>query len=79
MVTYHKTTDTFTAGAMTLPQEYYTSDETFEHEKERIFNKYWICAGHLSRIPNPGDYFLLNLFSESLIVLQDQENQVRAF
>jgi uncharacterized membrane protein len=51
MVTYHKTTDTFTAGSMTLPQKYYTSDEVFEREKERIFNQYWTCAGHQSRIP----------------------------
>lgn len=79
MVTYHKTTDTFTAGSMTLPQKYYTSDEVFEREKERIFNTYWICAGHQSRIPNPGDYFLLNLFGESIIILRDKEKQIRAF
>ena len=79
MVTFHKTSDTFTAGSMTLPQKYYTSNEIFEREKERIFTGYWTCAGHLSRIPNPGDYFLLNLFGESLIVLRDQEDQIRAF
>jgi Rieske 2Fe-2S family protein len=79
MVTFHKTSDTFIAGSMTLPQKYYISDEVFEREKERIFTGYWTCAGHLSRIPNPGDYFLLNLFGESLIVLRDQENQIRAF
>ena len=79
MVTYHKTTDTFNAGSMTLPQKYYTSGEVFDREKERIFNRYWICAGHESRIPDPGDYFLLNLFDESLIILRDQEKQIRAF
>jgi Rieske 2Fe-2S family protein len=79
MVTYHKTADTFKTGSMTLPQKYYTSDEVFEREQERIFSKYWVCAGHQSRIPNPGDYFLLNLFNESLIILRDKENQIRAF
>ena len=79
MVTYHKTTETFTAGSMTLSQKYYTSDEVFEREEERIFNTYWTCAGHQSRIPKPGDYFLLNLFGESLIILRDRENQIRAF
>jgi glycine betaine catabolism A len=79
MVTYHKTTDTFTAGTMTLSQKYYTSDKVFEQEKERIFNTYWTCAGHQSRIPNPGDYFLFNLLGESLIILRDKDNQIRAF
>jgi len=44
MVTFHKTSDTFTAGSMTLPQKYYTSDEVFEREQETIFNRYWTCA-----------------------------------
>ena len=41
--------------------------------------RYWICAGHHSRIPNAGDYFLLNIFDESLIILRDRQGQVRAF
>jgi len=40
MVTFHKTSDTFKTGSMTLPQKYYTSDEVFAREKERVFNKY---------------------------------------
>jgi len=79
MVTFRKTSDTFKTGSMTLPQKYYTSDKMFEREQERIFNKYWICAGHQSRIPNAGDYFLLNLFDESLIILRDKENHIHAF
>jgi Rieske 2Fe-2S family protein len=79
MVTYHKTSDTFIAGSMTLPQEYYASEEVFEREKERIFSGYWACAGHQSRIPNPGNYFLLNLFDESLIILRDKDGRIRAF
>lgn len=79
MSTFHKTSTTFKSGSMTLPQEYYLSDEIFNLEQERLFNKFWVCAGHQSRIPNPGDYFLLELFGESLIILRDKENHVRAF
>lgn len=79
MVTYHKTNDTFIAGSMTLPQKYYTSVEPFEREKERIFNHYWTCVGHHHRIPEPGEYFLFNFLDESLIILRDRDNQVRAF
>jgi Rieske 2Fe-2S family protein len=41
--------------------------------------KYWVCAGHQSRIPNAGDYFLLNLLEESLIILRDRQGVIRAF
>lgn len=79
MTTFLKTAEHYVAGSLTLPQKYYTSGEMFEREKERIFKKYWMCVGHQSRIPNAGDYFLFNLFDESLIIVRDRENQIRAF
>ena len=79
MATFRKTNETYVGGSLTMPQKYYVSDEVLSQEHERIFRKYWICAGHNSRIPNPGEYFLLNLFGESLIVLRDRAGEVRAF
>ena len=64
--------------ALTLPQPYYTSGEVFDREVDRIFKQYWLCAGHQSRIPEPGDYFLVNIFNESLIVLRDRLIEDRA-
>lgn len=78
MGTFQKTSDTYTAGTMTLPQRYYTSAAVFDLEVERIFKHYWVCVGHQSRIPQAGDYFLLDLFNDSLIVLRDREGVVRA-
>lgn len=79
MTTFFPTADTYVPGSLTLPQKYYTSDEMLALEKERIFKHYWACAGHQSRIPHPGDYFLLNLFGESLIIVRDRQDQIRAF
>jgi Rieske 2Fe-2S family protein len=79
MATFFRTEEHYLSGSLTLPQEFYVSDEMFAREKERIFKKYWICAGHQNRIPNAGDYFLLNLFGESLVILRDRQNQIRAF
>ena len=79
MSTFFKTDEHYVAGSLTLPQPYYTSREMFDREVERIFKKYWLCAGHQSRIPNPGDYFVLNIFNESLIILRDKQGNVRAF
>jgi Rieske 2Fe-2S family protein len=79
MTTFRKTNETYQSGSLTLPQKYYVADEMLLLEKERIFKEHWVCAGHQSRIPNPGEYFLLNLFGESLIVLRDKSGQIRAF
>src|SRR5512140_3197895 len=79
MTTFHRTEEHYLPGSLTLPQKYYTSQAIFEREVERVFKSYWLCAGHQSRIPNAGDYFLLNVFSESLIILRDRQGGVHAF
>jgi Rieske 2Fe-2S family protein len=79
MATFRRTDEHYVAGSQTLAQGYYTSDEVFAQETQRIFMKSWICAGHQSRISEAGEYFLLNLFEESLIVLRDKNGQIRAF
>lgn len=66
-------------GAFTLPREYYTSRDVYEHERARIFSRSWIYVGHVSRIPGPGDFFLITVDGECLIVTRDGENRVHAF
>lgn len=79
MVTFYKPEQTFLSGSKTLAREYYLSPEIFAAEQERIFTKQWFCAGHVSRIPEAGDYFLLDAFGESLIILRDHDEEIRAF
>ncbi len=79
MNTYFKTADTHIAGSMTLPQKYYISNEVFEQEQKNIFKSGWMCVGHQSRILNAGEYFLANILGESIIVLRDKQNNIRAF
>lgn len=76
---YIKTDHSYLTGSKTLAHEYYTSEEIFETEMERIFSRQWFYAGHQSRIPLAGDYFLTEAFGESIIILRDQDDQVRAF
>jgi Rieske 2Fe-2S family protein len=38
-----------------------------------------VCVGRGEQIPNPGDYFLVELASESIILTRDTDAQVRAF
>ena len=62
----------------TLPREFYVSGELHEEELSRIFHPNWLFAGHTCEIPEPGDYFLLPVGDEELIVLRDKESGVRA-
>ncbi len=79
MTKFHKTASTLIAGAKTLPGEYYTSAEIYQRESDRIFNNRWLCIGRAEQIPHPGNYFLVNIGSESIIVVRNNNGEVRSF
>src|SRR5258706_1105249 len=76
---FFRTKETFVAGSKTLRQEFYNSPEIFAQEKEKIFENDWVCAGHISRIPDSGNYFLFNQLDESVIVLRNKNGGVSSF
>jgi phenylpropionate dioxygenase-like ring-hydroxylating dioxygenase large terminal subunit len=55
-------------GAMTLPAEYYVSDDVFREETDRIFRRQWLCTGRQSELPHPGSFKLHETNGESIIV-----------
>ena len=67
------------ARTKTLPQRYFVSPEIFAEEQKRIFSNEWLLVGHQSQIAKAGDYFLVNVAGESLIVTRDQGSVIRAF
>ena len=79
MTDFVKRTDVALAGAHTLPGRYFTSPEIFALETEKIFLQRWLCVGRESQIARPGDYFLQQVGSESIIILRDRSDRVRAF
>ncbi|MEY2509803.1 MAG: glycine betaine catabolism [Verrucomicrobiota bacterium] len=76
---FRKTTETFAAGAKTLPQQYFVSSEVLAEEEEKIFSKRWLLVGHQSQIPAAGDYFVQETAGESLIIARDRSEKVRGF
>ena len=68
-----------TIGAKSLSQEYFVSPELFADEQHQVFSKAWLLVGHQSQIPDAGDFFLATVAKESLIVVRDQQSQIRAF
>ena len=64
--------------ATTLPAGAYTSPDVYAREAERIFEREWLCAGRADQIPEPGDYFALDLFDERLVVVRGADRKIRA-
>ena len=40
--------------------------------------RHWLCAGHSSSAPNPGDYFTYEIADESIIIMRGQDGALRA-
>lgn len=62
--------------ARTLPAAVYTSEEFFEFEMDSIFAREWLCLGHHSEVPNPGDYYTIKIGSEPLIVVRRNDMSI---
>ena len=60
-------------------QEFYTSEAVFEADMDQVIGQKWILAGHVSRIPNKGDYFLFKIGAEQIIIIRENSGSVRAF
>ncbi len=67
------------AGAQTLPARFYADPEVHRAELARIHGALWIYAARASEIPDRGDYVLLELDGESLVVVRDDHGAPRAF
>ena len=63
----------------TLPQDFYTDESIFSEEMKKIYFKQWLMVDHVSRIPNPGNYFVFEAEKESIIVIRGRDNEIRAF
>jgi choline monooxygenase len=67
------------ADAITLPPYYYKSEQILDWETSEIFLKEWMCVGRADEVPNPGDYFTLDILGEPLVVTRDNDQQVSVF
>lgn len=62
-----------------LERVYYCDPAVFQLDIEKIFRRQWLFAGHVSRIPNRGDFFLYSIAGESLIIVRGADGAVRSF
>jgi Rieske 2Fe-2S family protein len=62
----------------TLPRAFYFSDDIYAREKDHIFFSEWFCAGREEHIPKPGDYLLLEVAGERIVVVRTKDGELRA-
>ncbi len=65
-------------GTRTLPGKYYHSSEIYQEEVEKIFYKFWIYACRAEEISAIGDYKLIKVEDESLILTRDKSGKIQA-
>lgn len=62
----------------TLEQDFFTRDDIFAADVKHIWKKQWLFAGFTAQIPKSGDFFVYNLFNESVIIIRGEKDQIYA-
>ena len=62
-----------------LDQRFYTDPAVYELELERIIYRNWIFAGHVSQLPEPGDFRVLSVAGESAIIVRGKDGTINGF
>ncbi|MGI8754244.1 MAG: aromatic ring-hydroxylating oxygenase subunit alpha [Acidimicrobiales bacterium] len=61
-----------------LPQNYYVDDAVFAAELEAVLGAGWLFAGHTCELPEAGDFLVVDVGPESIIVNRDQSGALAA-
>ncbi len=61
----------------TLPRAAYVEPASFDLERERIFFREWFCVARGEEIPRPGDFLVVEVAGESIILVRDAGGELR--
>jgi Rieske 2Fe-2S family protein len=61
-----------------LPRAFYTDEDVFRLDMERVFRRCWLFAGFACQAATPGDYFTFAVGDDSLIILRGDDGRLRA-
>jgi glycine betaine catabolism A len=67
------------AHALTLPAETYTSAAILRLEERALYFGQWICVGREADVPRAGDFRVLAVAGDSIILMRGQDSVLRAF
>ncbi len=63
----------------TLPRDLYVSDAAFAFDTNAMLKSVWLYACTVAHVKSPGDYFLFELGSNSIIIVRGRDGGIRAF
>ena len=59
-----------------LPADFYNHEAVYQLDLERVWQRGWLFAGHACEIPQPGDYFTLDVGTDPVIVLRADDGAI---
>lgn len=62
-----------------LPAGLYTREDVFQADLDVFFRKHWIYIGPECDVPEPGDATVIDIAGSSLIMLRDDDGEIRVF
>jgi Rieske 2Fe-2S family protein len=62
-----------------LEAHFYISDEFFGLDVEAVFARSWLFVAAEAELPEPGDYITVTVGPYSVIIVRDDDDEVRAF
>lgn len=62
-----------------LPRSFYSVDQIYRLDLERLWRRGWLFAGHSCELPRAGDYFTLDVGPDPIVVVRGEDGVVRAF
>ena len=67
------------APARALAARLYLDPQTLALEQQRIFERTWQLAGHVSQLPQPGSYLTAQAGTQPVLVVRDEDGSIRAY
>ncbi|WP_406452471.1 aromatic ring-hydroxylating dioxygenase subunit alpha [Streptomyces sp. NBC_01622] len=66
-------------AGQSLEAPFYVGEEFFDLDIEAVFARSWLFVAAEAELPEPGDYVTVDLGSYSVLVVRDDDEDVRAF
>ena len=66
-------------GTFAIHRSVYTDPDILALEQERIFERCWLYAAHVSELKAPGDYIARKIANRRLFLTRGKDGEIRAF
>ena len=67
------------SAAGIVDRSIFVDESIFAEEQDAVFTRAWLFVAHETQIPDPGDFFVSRMGTESVIVSRDRTGKVHVF